>query len=49
MFDIEIPSCFKWEEVTYSLKSVLNSEELERVEPKVSRFIGVSKEFLSKL
>ena len=54
VFDIDKPSFSKWEEVESTLKSVLNPEELECVEAKVSsaqasRSRGVSKEFLSKL
>ena len=54
VFDIDKPSFSKWEEVESTLKSVLNPEELEYVEAKVSsalasRSRGVSKEFLSKL
>ena len=54
VFDIDKPSFSKWEEVESTLKLVLNPEELEHVEAKVSstqasRSRGVSKEFLSKL
>ena len=51
VFDIDKPSISKWEEVESAIKSVLNTEELECAEAKissiqVSRSRGVSKEFL---
>ena len=54
VLDIGKPSFSKWEEVQSSLELVLNPEELEYIEAKVSsaqasRSRGVSKEFLSKL
>ena len=54
VFGIDKPYVSKWEEVESTLKSVLNTEELEHIKAKVSsthtsKSRGISKEFLSKL
>ena len=54
MLDVDESSFFKREEVKSVLKSVMNHEELEKVEAKASssqasRSRGFSKDFLSKL